>query len=676
MPPLRLLLLACFASLLLSPALFAIDDWQPIDPADLKLTSEPKQPGADAVILYREEIYNDLLKFQSNYVRIKILTEKGKQRWSDVEVQYDRGSVKIGEIKARTIHADGTSIPFSGESFDKTILKGHDATGKLRNILVRAFTLPQVEVGSIIEYKYTLRWDDLYYMGSNWMVQDELYQRKAVFKYFPFNFGSTSTYLQDGRGRNLNNVSWVPFLPAGSVQPKYREDRIQGNVIEMVIEQVPAFLEEEYMPPSDQLKYSVRFFYTNGGSASQGADDFWKQEAKYWEKDVEKFIGHRDRMAAAAAQMVAATDTPEQKARKIYAEVQKLENLSYARERTGAENKSNKLPVSAEEVLNQKRGYRSDINRLFIALARGAGLSAYAMNVSTRDRWLFQRMILNGDQLNSEIAIVEISGKEIFLDPGTKFCPYGFLYWKRTGVQGMRQTSSGKIEFARTPQPDYKDNMVNRTGTMKLSESGELTGKVNVLFFGQEGIDHRLEGLRNDEQQRKKDLEDELKRSLPGGSTVILEQVTNWDDATKPLVARFDVSVPQFASSAGKRLLVPTTLFRARNTQPFAHPTRVQPVYFSYPYMDVDGLTVHLPDTVQVEQLPKMEKDTHDFAAYLTNPTSDKQILQFHRELLMGGFVFPVKDYPEIKTFYEHVNAGDEQQAILSVNANGQAKAN
>jgi hypothetical protein len=364
--------------------------------------------------------------------------------------------------------------------------------------------------------------------------------------------------------------------------------------------------------------------------------------------------------------MVAATDTPEQKAQKIYAEVQKIENLTYARERTGAEDKSNKLPDSAAEVLNQKRGYRSDINRLFIALARGAGLSAYAMNVSTRDKWLFQRMLLNEDQLNSEIAIVEISGKEIFLDPGTKFCPYGLLDWKRTGVQGMRQTQSGKIEFVRTPDPIYKSNMVNRTGTMKLSESGDLTGKVNVFFLGQEGIDHRLEALRNDEQQRKKDLEDELKQSLPVGSAVTLEQAANWDDPTKPLAARFDVTVPQFATSAGKRLLVPTTLFHVRNTQSFAHPKRVQPVYFSYPYMDVDSLTVQLPDSLQIEQFPKMEKDTHDFAAYLANPTSDKQILKFHRELLMGGFAFPVTSYPEIKTFYEHVNAGDDQQAILS----------
>ena len=36
----------------------------------------------------------------------------------------------------------------------------------------------------------------------------------------------------------------------------------------------------------------------------------------------------------------------------------------------------------------------------------------------------------------------------------------------------------------------------------------------------------------------------------------------------------------------------------------------------------------------------------------------------------MAAFIFPPTDYQELKSFYDKVKAGDEQQAILKVSAN------
>jgi len=80
---LAFLLILVSAALLSRPFLPTIsgDEWQPIDPADLKMTSEPKAPGAPAIYLYRQVDRNDASKAATeyNYVRIKILTEEGRQ---------------------------------------------------------------------------------------------------------------------------------------------------------------------------------------------------------------------------------------------------------------------------------------------------------------------------------------------------------------------------------------------------------------------------------------------------------------------------------------------------------------------------------------------------------------------------------------------------------------------
>ena len=75
------MMMVFLATLWLSQRPVGAGDWQPIDPADLKMTSEPKAPGAPAIYLYRQVDRNDSSRAASeyNYVRIKILNEEGRK---------------------------------------------------------------------------------------------------------------------------------------------------------------------------------------------------------------------------------------------------------------------------------------------------------------------------------------------------------------------------------------------------------------------------------------------------------------------------------------------------------------------------------------------------------------------------------------------------------------------
>ena len=99
--------------------------FQPVLPEELKMTSEPKAPGAAAVILFRQVDRDDSARtgHEFNYERIKVLTEEGR-KYGDVEIPFDK---KVGNnivsIKARTIEPDGSFINFDGKVFEKTISK-------------------------------------------------------------------------------------------------------------------------------------------------------------------------------------------------------------------------------------------------------------------------------------------------------------------------------------------------------------------------------------------------------------------------------------------------------------------------------------------------------------------------------------------------------------------------
>ena len=78
------LLLAIAASVMVIRHASA-EDWLPVPPADLAMKDNPAEPGADAMILYRNS-HVDARRavmdgaFDEEYVRIKVFTEKGASR--------------------------------------------------------------------------------------------------------------------------------------------------------------------------------------------------------------------------------------------------------------------------------------------------------------------------------------------------------------------------------------------------------------------------------------------------------------------------------------------------------------------------------------------------------------------------------------------------------------------
>src|SRR5262249_52086563 len=125
----------------------------------------------------------------------------------------------------------------------------------------------------------------------------------------------------------LDQVYSQPIgLPAGSA---IKTSPFNGKM-ELELTDIPAFVEEDFSPPSKVLKMRVDFYYGNRSMAK--AADFWKEEGKYWNKDVKKFICPSSAVASVANEVDSGASTPEEKARKIYAQVQKLKNLTYTSE--------------------------------------------------------------------------------------------------------------------------------------------------------------------------------------------------------------------------------------------------------------------------------------------------------------------------------------------------------
>ena len=659
----RLLCASLFASLLSLAAPFVhADQWTTPTPEELSMTSQPEVPGAAAVYLFWEETTVDHYHMFTIYVRLKVLTEKGKE-YGDVELEYASGregrGYTVNAIEGRTIHPDGTIIPFTGKPYEKLIEKNRGT-----KFMAKVFSMPDVSIGSIIEYRYQLRYDDNYFIAPRWFVQTRLFTRKAHYMWEPT---SKQLITSDDRGQLTNSIAWFPVLPVTAEFKNVRRPPSgfdEGQLVfELNIHDVPPVPDEEYMPPTSSLTYRVLFYY----SAYRSGEEYWKDEGKHWATLTDKFINSGPAVQAAVQEFTSPADTQDQKLRKLYAAVMKLENTDFTREHTTSEEKSQGLKEvhNVDDILNRKRGSSEQLTELFVSMARAAGMKAYIATITSRDRNVFLPGYLSFSQFDDYVAIVNVDGKEQFFDPGSRYCAYQHLAWKHTLVGGVRQTDGGSAIIT-TPAEFYTASHVQRVANLTMDQQGVVTGTVKMTFIGSPALGWRQSALTSDSTNLERELQDSVERILPQGMDVKVATIEKLEDYESPFTVTFSVKGP-IGSSTGKRLLFAGDIFETNSKPTFPHEKREVAVYFHYPYANQDAVRVNFPSGIAVESLPSGTKQQfQNYALYASSFESTPTSVTVHRNYTLGEIIFLPKEYADLRAFYNKFETKDQESVVLT----------
>jgi len=394
-------------------------------------------------------------------------------------------------------------------------------------------------------------------------------------------------YLTDAHGNAVNALIWYKVLPAGV---DMKADA--AGVFHLEVTDIPAAPDEEFMPPIDSLLYQVKFYYKSARDAS----DFWVSEAKRWSKEVDHFVESSKSIKEAVAGIIAPGDSDLDKAKTLYKAVQALDNTDYSRKKSDAELKQLKLKVArhAEDTWAQKSGSSQDIALLYLAMLRAAGLNANDMKVTDRSERIFDPGYLDFDQLDDDIVVVNIAGKEIPLDPGEKMCPFQTVRWIHSGTAGIVQGDHVR-SLGMTPEQAYTDNKKTRNGDLTLDEHGAIKGQLTFVMVGQEAIDWRQAALRNDQDELKKQFDHSIESIVPEGVEAHIDHFLGLDDPEVNLVAIVNVH-GNLGAATSKRLLLPGFFFQTRGSHPFVNQEkRIEPVDMHYGDQVTDQIVYHLP---------------------------------------------------------------------------------
>jgi hypothetical protein len=352
-----------------------------------------------------------------------------------------------------------------------------------------------------------------------------------------------------------------------------------------------------------------------------------------------------------------------------------MRNTSYEVRKTEQEEKreKEKSPGSVEDVW--KSGYASGVQLtwLYLALVRAAGFEAYGVWASDRRNYFFSSLRMDRNRLDSNLVLVKLNGKDVYSDPGAEFTPFGLLPWAETGVQGLRLDKDGG-NWVTTALPESSASRIERSASLKLSDTGDLEGKLKVTFTGLEAMWRRVEERNVDDAGRKHFLEDQVKEFIPAASEVELANKPEWTSSAPALVAEFSLKVPGWASGAGHRALVPVGLFSASEKHLFDHATRVHPIYFEFPSQKVDDITIEIPPGWQVTGLPPGRSQLGKVVEYTLKVENDKGRLHLARMLNLDILLLEAKYYLPLRNFFQMVKTTDDEQIVLQPGAATAAK--
>lgn len=624
--------------------IFAADiEWKPITPAELEMKASQVEPNADAEAIFWEVRLDDKKSGKlsyNHYVRVKILTERGREKYSKFDIPFTDGK-KVEDVAARVIKPDGSIILLSpNDIFEREIIKS-----KKLKVKAKSFAIPAIEIGVIVEYQYkeTFKNDSL--DNERLPLQRDIPIQRLTYYIRPYN------KLQvNFKNYNTHGVSFSAD----------KDNFYVGSV-----KNIPSFKEEPQMPPDNESRPWLLLQYGGFNSAFSWA--MFNTQIRLYFQDAVKTTKEIQKKAD---ELTAGIASDEEKLRRIYDFTQKnIKNITFDNSLTAEQRENIKLK-NANETLKTGIGNSQYVDLLFASLAKAAGIPPHLVFAGDRSQIFFHPDKYTVPSYIHPCCIAfQVDGKWKFYNPGTPYLPAGSLIWYEETV-GM---VAGETRWLWQDIPFTKpeNSLGKRIGKFKLLEDGTLEGNVRIEYSGQRAIVRRKDYYLASADKRENEVKSEVKDRISQAevSNAVMENI---EDNSKPLIYSYQVKIPNYAQKTGKRLFLQPGFFEYGEKPRFNSSTRIHPIYFEYGWSDLDTVEIELPSNYDIESsdapLPVSDPGKVGVLNIKITPNESKTALKYERSFQFGNnnnLLFQTKFYQNLKKIFDDFYKADTHTITL-----------
>lgn len=637
-------------------------EWRPVSPQELAMKTSVVEPDADAEAIFWEVRIDDSSSDElarNHYVRVKIFTERGREKYSKFDIPFTKG-IKIKNIAARVIKSDGTITEITDKDiFEREIVKANKV-----KIKAKSFAIPNIEPGVMVEYRYREVIDNGGAVGMDLSFQRDIPVQNLAYYYKPYN-------------KKEPNYQSYNFKDA-----KFVKDE-KGFFLARR-QNVPAFKEEPQMPPENTVRpwmklQGVGFNITNVSAFSvsfmikdpSNPTSFWGAVGAERAGLVKYMNKPSKEIKRVATEVTASAANDDDKLRKLYEFAQtQIKNTSFDASLTDEDRKRLPKIKELEDILKHKTADSQFVDMLFGAMASSLGFETRVAFAANREKMFFHPDMTVESFIHPAAIAVQVGKDWKFFNPGVNFLPYGSLIWYEEDVWALI-IGEKQFSWERTPMTDVDKSIAKRTGKLKLSEDGTLEGTIRTEYFGQPAVTSRLQMFEDSADKREENFREEIKRRVSTAevSGVIIENVT---DPSKPLVYQYKIRIPNYAQKTGKRLFLQPGFFEYGAAPMFSTATRKYDIYFHYPWAETDDIEIALPKDFELDNAdaPGQVADPGNIGSLDVIMAIDKasNVLKYKRKFHFGKggrTLFPVGSYEPLKNLFDQFHKTDSHTITL-----------
>lgn len=554
---------------------------------DLDMVLYEKDTSAVAVVLQEfGEAYieddNDYNLLFDYHVKMKILKQQGVEEATIIIPLY-KSSGRIEKV--RSIKA--SSFNFEGGSMRETKLDIKDVLVEKtnKNWDHQKFAIPNVRVGSVIEYQYVLE-SPFIFNFRTWNFQSEFPKVKSEFwSTIPANY----TY----------NTTLKGFLELSKVDGEVLRDCFYKGLADCsrskyVMLDVPAFKEEDFMTAKSNFLSAINYELSEikhfDGRVEKFTKD-WKSadlELKTNEKFGLQIKRGKDIVEDHIELAVLGETDSLLRAQKIFDFVKGWY--------TWDEVYGIFSEFGIKKAFDTRKGNVGDINLTLIAALKYAGFNVEPLILSTRSNGFPIELHPVITDFNYVIAKLNLGGKPILLDAVDDFIPFGTIPIRC--LNGKGRVIGEKQSYWHELKPMVKLKKFT-SYTLTLNEEGVIKGSLQNAYYGYEALDKRKEiAAFTNEKQYLQQVKDKATRYQILGSEIV-----NGEHSSKELIENFEIEL-EGEANAGYVLFSPFLDHKLKEN-PFKSTVRVYPVDYGAPIDQTFSISIEYPATFELAELPE-----------------------------------------------------------------------
>jgi hypothetical protein len=638
--------------------------------AELEQKVHPKDSAAVAAILFKRGEtkfeYQQEEGFKVVYEvtkRIKIYKKDGYD-WANQAVRFLSGS---GTIKEKVTFSDAITYNLVDGKIEKTKLKSEGEFDEKINKYwnKKKITLPNVKEGSVLEFKYIIRTNNIGILRE-FDFQTDIPVNYAEYKtyvpeYFIYNsklkgFITPKIVVEKSSNSITFNNKDRTSSPT-NVKTSFSTDKI--DYIETrttyTSKDMPAMKEEAFVNNIDNYTSSLiqelsmtqypnqpmKPYSTDWNSVVKTIyeyDDFGPELNKtgYFEDDLKAVIAgltNQDEIIYAIFNYVKAT-------------VKWNDDYGYS------------CDNGVKKAYKDKIGNVAEINLMLTAMLRNAGLKANPVLVSTRGNGI--SIFPNRSAYDYVIAAVETQQGLILLDATSKYSNPNILPFRDLNWLGRLIRKDGTSE-----EVDLMPKMTSMDNVMMMytvDATGKISGKLR-----RQRTDHNAMSFRSEIENVKEEEYLEKLENKHGKIEIADYSRTNEKEVKLPIMETCSFTGTNLCDVIGEKIYINPLLFFTKEQNPFKQETREYPIDFGFPFLDKYTVNIDIPEGYMVETLPKstrinMQDNIGEFK-FAVNLSGN--LIQLSITHQINSPVISSESYSMLKEYYQGMITKETEKIVL-----------